>query len=82
MKSGNWKQYLKAEKGFDQQKDALNIHIGIIFRGVVPFIPLQLRHLVLEKKHETHPGKTATEASIGKIAWWPGFTQGVQHFVS
>ena len=25
--------------GFEEQKDALTIHNGIIFRGVVPFIP-------------------------------------------
>ena len=39
IKSGIWKQCSEAEKGFEQQKDALTIHNGIIFRGVVPFIP-------------------------------------------
>ena len=68
-------------KGFEQRKDALTIHNEIIFRGV-PFIPPKLRHLVLAKAHETHPGKTATEASVRMIAWWPGITQDVQHFVS
>ena len=29
-----------------------------------------------------HPGKNATEASVRMIAWWPGITQDVQHFVS
>ena len=29
-----------------------------------------------------HPGKSATEASIRMIAWRPGITQDVQHFVS
>ena len=82
IKSGNWKQCSEAEKGFEQQKDALTIHNGIIFRGVVPFIPPKLRHLVLAKAHETHPGKNATEASVRMIAWWPGITQDVQHFVS
>ena len=28
------------------------------------------------------PGKNATEASLRTIAWWPGITQDVQHFVS
>ena len=82
IKSGNWKQYSEAEKGFEQQKDALTLHNGIIFRGVVPFIPPKLRHLVLAKAHETHPGKNATEASVQMIAWWPGITQGIQYFVS
>ena len=82
IKSGNWKQCSEAEKGFEQQKDALTLHNGIIFRGVVPFIPPKLRHLVLAKAHETHPGKNATEASVRMIAWWPGITQDVQHFVS
>ena len=36
----------------------------------------------LAKAHETHPGKNATEASVRMIAWWPGITQDVQHFVS
>ena len=63
-------------------KDALTLHNGIIFRGVVPFIPPKLRHLVLAKAHETHPGKNATEASVRMIAWWPSITQDVQHFVS
>ena len=82
IKSGNWKQCSEAEKGFEQQKDALSLHNGIIFRGVVHFIPPKLRHLVLAKAHETHPGKNATEALVRMIAWWPGITQDVQHFVS
>ena len=82
IKSGNWKQCSEAEKGFERQKDALTLHNGIIFRGVVPFIPPKLRHLVLAKAHETHPGKNATEASVRMIAWWPGITQDVQQFVS
>ena len=69
-------------KGFEQQKVAITLHNGIIFRGVVPFIPPKLRHLVLAKAHETHPGKNPTEASVRMIAWWPGITQDVQHFVS
>ena len=82
IKSGKLKQCSEEEKGFKQQKDALTLHNGIIFRGVVPFIPPKLRHLVLEKAHETHPGTNATEASVRMIAWWPGITQDVQHFVS
>ena len=56
IKSGNWKQCSEVEKGFEQQKDALTLLNGIIFRGVVPFIPAKLRHLVLAKAHETHTG--------------------------
>ena len=82
IKSGNWKQCSDAEKGFEQNKDAMTIHNGIIFRGVVPFIPPKLRHLVLGNAHETHPGKNATEASVRMVASWPGITQDVQHFVS
>ena len=82
IKSSHWKQFSEAEKGFEQHKIALTIQNGIIFRGVVPFIPPKLRHLVLAKAHETHPGKNATEASVRMIAWWPGITQDVQHFVS
>ena len=52
------------------------------FRSVVSFIPPKLRHLALAKAHETHPGKNATEASVRMIAWSPGITQDVQHFVS
>ena len=37
----------------------------------------QLRHLVLAKTRETHPGKNATEASVRMIACWPGITQDV-----
>ena len=81
-KSGNWKQSSEAQKGFEQQNDALTSHNGIIFRGVVAFIPLKLRHLFLAKEHETHPEKNETEASVRMIAWWPGITQDVQHFVS
>ena len=82
IKSGNWKQCSEAEKGFEQQKDALYLHNGIIFGVVVPFIPPKLRNLVLAKAHETHPGKNTTEASVRLIAWWPGITQDIQHFVS
>ena len=78
IKSGSWKQCSEEEKGFEQHEDTLTIHTGIIFRGVVPFIPPKLRQL----KHEAHPGKNATEASVNMIAWWPGFTQDVQNFVS
>ena len=47
-----------------------------------PFIPLKLRHLVLAKAHGTYPVKNATEASVRMIAWWPGTTQNIQHFIS
>ena len=82
IKSGNWKQCSEAGKGYEQQQEALTLHNGIIFKGVVPFIPPKLRHLILTKAHETHSGKNATEASIRMIACWPGITQDVQHFVS
>ena len=81
IKRNNWKPGSEAEKGFEQQKDALTINNGIIYRGVVPFISPKLRHLVLAKAHETHPGKNATEASVRMIARWPGITQDVQRFV-
>ena len=82
IKTGNWKQCSEAEKGFEQQKDALTIHNGIIFRGVVPFIPPKLRRLLLALAHGTHLRKTAIESSVRPVAWWPGITQNVQHFVS
>ena len=82
VKSGNWKQCSEAKKGFEQQTYALTLHNGIIFRGVVPFIPPKLRHLVLAKAHETQPAKNAPESSVRMIAWWPGITQDVQHFFS
>ena len=82
VKRGNWISCSEAEKGFEQQKDALTLHNGIISRGIVLFIPPKLRHLVLAKAHETHPGKNAAEPSVKMIAWWPGITQDVQHFVS
>ena len=82
IKTGNWKQCSAAEKSFEEQKDALVLHNGIIFRSVVLFFSPKLGHLVLAKAHETHPGKNATEASVRMTAWWPGITQDVQHFVS
>ena len=53
IKSGIW----QSEKGFEQQKDTLTIHNGIIFRGVVPFIQPKLRPMVMAKAHQNHPGK-------------------------
>ena len=38
IKTGIWKHCSETQKGFEQKKDALTIHNGIIFRGVVPFI--------------------------------------------
>ena len=64
IKNGNLKQCSEAVKRFQQQKDAITLHNGIIFRGVVPFIPPKIRHLVLAKPHETHPEKNATKASV------------------
>ena len=77
IKSGIWKQCSEAGKGFEQQKDALTIHNGIIFRGVVPFFPTKLRPMVIAKAHETHPGKNATETAVRMMAWWPGISQDV-----
>ena len=83
IKSGNyWKQCSEAIKGFEQHKDALTIRNGIIFRGVVAFIPPKLRHLVLAKALDTHPGKNATEKTLRLIARWPSITQNFHHFVS
>ena len=61
--------FRSGKKRFKQHKDALTIHNGIIFRGVVPFFAPKLRHLVLAKAHESHPGKNATESSVRMIAW-------------
>ena len=71
IKSGIWKKCSEAEKGFEQQKDALIIHNGIIFRGVVPFIPPKLRPMVMAIAHETHPVKNETETAVRMMAWWP-----------
>ena len=81
-KSGIWKQCSEAEKGFEQQKDVLIIHNGVIFRGVLPFIPPKQRHMVMAKAHETHPGKNATETAVRMMAWWPGISQDVLRYVS
>ena len=82
IKRGIWKQCSEAEKGFEQQKDALTIHNGIIFRGVVPFIPPKLRPMVMAKAHETHPGKNATETAVRMMSWWPGISQDVLRYVN
>ena len=82
IKSGTSKQCSEAEKGFEQPKDALTILNGIIFRGVVPFIPPKLRPMVMAKAHETQPGKNATETVVRMMAWWPGISQDVLRYVS
>ena len=82
IKSGFWKQCSEAVKGCEQQKDALNIHNGIIFRGVVRFIPPKLRPIVIAKAHETHPGKIATETAVRLMTWWPGISQDDLRYVS
>ena len=82
IKRGIWKECSEAEKGFEQQKDALTILNGIIFRLVVPFIPPKLRPMVMTKAHETHPGKNATETAVRMMAWWPGISQDVLRYVS
>ena len=82
IKSGIWKQCSEAEKGLEQQKDALTTHNEIIFRGVVPFNPPKLRPMVMAKAHETHPGKNTTETAVRMMAWWPGISQYVLRFVS
>ena len=82
IKSGLWKQCSEAEKGFEQQKDALTIHNEIIFRGVVPFFPPKLRPMVMVKAHETHPVKNATETAVPMMTWWPGINQDVLRYHS
>ena len=77
IKSGIWKQCSEAEKGFEQQKDALSIHNGIPFRGVVPFIPPKLRAMVMAKAHETHPGKMQLKH---QFEWWLGGPASVKTF--
>ena len=90
IKSGIWKQCSEAEKGFEQvfplaleqQKDALIIHNGIIFRGVVLFIQHKQRAMVMAKAHATHPGKNATESAVRMMACWPGISHDVLRYVS
>ena len=77
LKIGNCKQFSEAEKGFEQQKNTLTIHNGIIFRGVVPFILPKLRHLVMAKAHETHQGRNSTETTVRMVAWRLDNTQDV-----
>ena len=82
IKTAIWKQCSEAEKRFEQQKDALTIHNGIIFRVVVPFIPPKLRTMVMAKAHETLSGKNATETAVRLMACWPGISQDVLRYVS
>ena len=82
IKSGIWKQCSEAEKAFKQQKNALTIHNGIIFRGVVPFFLPKLRPMVMTKAQETHPGNNATETTVRMMAWWPCISQNVLRYVS
>ena len=82
INSGIWKQCSEAEKGFEQQKEALTIHNGITFRGGVPFIPPKLRLMVVAKAHATHPSKNATETAVRMMAWWPSISQDVLRYVS
>ena len=82
IKSGIKKQCSEAEKGFEQQKDALTIHNGIIFRGVVPIIPPKLRPMMMAEAHQTHSGKNSTKTAVRMMAWWPGISQDVLRYVS
>ena len=81
-KSGIWKQCSEAEKGIEQQKNALIFHNGTNFRGVVPFIPPKLRTKVMAKAHETHSGKNSIETAVRMMAWWPGISQDLLRYVS
>ena len=82
IKSGIWKQWSEAEKGFEQQKDALTMHNGTILRGVVPFVQPKLRPMVMTKAHETHPGKNTTETAVRMMDLCPGISQDVLRYVS
>ena len=59
----------RVKKGSEKQKDDLANHNGIIFCGVVPFIPIILRPVVMTQAKETHLGKSTTEALDRVIEW-------------
>ena len=84
IKSENRKHYSREENDWNnrKQRNALTTHDRITLRGIVPFLPHKLRHLVLAKGNETHLGKNATDASVRMIAEWSRLTQDVQNFIS
>ena len=74
---------LRARKGCEQQKDAWKLHKEIIIRGAVPFIPPELRPVLIAIAHEAHPGQNAREtAARCMMAWWPDITRDVRPYVS
>ena len=82
IKIGNWNQFSEAKKGFEKQKNALTITNGTFFCGAVLFNPPELRHVVVTKAHDIHPGKNAAETAVRMIAWWPGINQDVLRYIS
>ena len=77
IKSGNWKQCSEAEKGYMHLLYKMESSSEVLFLSFHPNYDTWFW-----QKRMTHPGKNATEASVRMIAWWPGITQDVQHFVS
>ena len=80
---GNWSNYSMAERPNKMNRTRLMVEDSVIRCGECIAIPPLLRQPVLQMVHnETHCGVAATRNQLKLSAWWPGYCQDVETFIS
>ncbi len=83
IQSGRWSNCSQAERPYKMNKHRLMIDDSVICCGECVVVPQLLRRQVLQNMHnETHLGIAATRNRLKLSAWWPGYCQDVENYVS
>jgi len=83
IRTDNWSNCSVAERSYKSVRNELTIEKGVICRGDVPVIPTSMRRNTIAAVHnETHSGVRNTRNRLRLEAWWPGYSDEVETFIS
>ena len=82
VKKGDWRHCSQAERPFYDNKNALSIENGMLFKGILLYIPSRLRQETFQKLHDdNHSGIHTSISRVRLSAWWPNMNRDIERFV-
>jgi len=83
IKTNRWSNCSVAERPFKSNKDKLTVEKGIVCNGDLIVPPPTLRKRFIEAVHDdVHCGALQTRLRLRLEAWWPGYCNDVEKYVS
>lgn len=76
----NWPNQMSEEiRHYFHKKLLLTVENGCLFYGSRIVIPTKLRHIVLERLHETHIGIVRMKMQAKQLFWWPNINEDIEN---